>query len=155
MCRSNDFTSTTTHLVLFQSYVRLLRHSLAQPAPWRIFECWDFPYRQGTCFWLGMRTAEICTVLLASVLEQVGRCCVSGQKNIFIQRLALHDLSDVHHVATPALSVCLFALAVILTLDARRFQRTHPLSGMGCSLKVSKHMGLGVIDLSRIANQIQ
>ena len=42
-----------------------------------------------------------------------------------------------------------FALAMILTMNARRFQRTHLFRGMrDCSLNASKDFGLGVTDLA-------
>ena len=56
------------------------------------------------------------------------------------------------HVTTPALSVCLFTLAMVLTMNARRFQRTHPLRGMeDCSLNKLKDVDVGVIDFARAA----
>ena len=39
-----------------------------------------------------------------------------------------------------------FALAMVLTMNARRFQRTHPLSGMGFSLSASNDIAVGVFD---------
>ena len=42
-----------------------------------------------------------------------------------------------------------FALSMVHTMNARRFQRTHPLSGMGeCSLNASKEIGMGIIDFA-------
>ena len=41
-----------------------------------------------------------------------------------------------------------FALAMVLTMNARRFQRTHPPSGMGSSLNASRDVAIGVIDLT-------
>ena len=49
------------------------------------------------------------------------------------------------HTRLPRLSV---ALTVVLTMNARRFQRTHLLSGMGSSLNASKDVGVGVTDLA-------
>ena len=63
-------------------------------------------------------------------------------KNMFIERLPPHALSVAIHVTTPALFVCLSRLP----LNARRFQRKHPLNGMGSSLNVSKGIGMGVTD---------
>ena len=48
-----------------------------------------------------------------------------------------------------------FALAMILTMNARRFQRTHLLSAMGASLNASNDIGMGVTDLAPIVNQSQ
>ena len=37
---------------------------------------------------------------------------------------------------------------MILTMNARQFQRTHPLSGMGFSLNASKDTGMGVTHIA-------
>ena len=42
---------------------------------------------------------------------------------------------------------------MVLTMNARRFQRTHPLSGMGSSLNASKDNGVGVTDLAPVVNE--
>ena len=47
------------------------------------------------------------------------------------------------------------AHAMILTMTARRFQRTHLLSGMGSPLNASKDIGMGITDLAPILNQNQ
>ena len=41
-----------------------------------------------------------------------------------------------------------FALAMILTVNARRFQRTDPLSETGSALNTSKDIGMGVTDFA-------
>ena len=41
---------------------------------------------------------------------------------------------------------------MILTMNARQFQRTHPLSGMGSSLNASEDFGMGVTDLAPVCN---
>ena len=56
-----------------------------------------------------------------------------------------HAQSVILRVTTPV-SLLSFALAMILTMNARRHQRTHPLSGMGSPLKASKDIGMGVND---------
>ena len=48
-----------------------------------------------------------------------------------------------------------FALAMILTMNARRFQRTHPFSEMGSALSASKDIAIGVNDVALVVNQIQ
>ena len=48
-----------------------------------------------------------------------------------------------------------FARAMIFTMDARRLQRTHLLSGMGSSLNASKWTCVGVTDLALVVNQNQ
>ena len=65
-----------------------------------------------------MWTAEFRTVLLANVRSRT--------KNKFIRRLPHHAQSFALHVTTPALS---FALAMILTMNGSRFQRTRLLNG--------------------------
>ena len=49
----------------------------------------------------------------------------------------------------------LYLSRLTLTMNARRFQRTHPLSGMGSSLNASKDVGVGVTDFAPIVNQSQ
>ena len=98
-------------------------------------------------FWLGIWTAEIHTVLLASVLGQAD-VAVCLEKNMFIRKASAARSergSSRDHSRPPRLS---FALAVVLTMNARRFQSQHPLSGMGSSLNASKDIGLGVTDLA-------
>ena len=74
------------------------------------------------------------------------RCCsVSGQKHghpkTSASRSKLRSSRD--HTRPPKLS---FALASVLTMNARRFQRTHPLSEMGPALNASKDIDMGVTD---------
>ena len=82
-------------------------------------------------FWLGTWTAESCTVLLAS----------------WDRRSLQLDWRETcsSHTRQPSLS---FTLAMIPDMNARRFQRTHPLSGMGSSLNASKDVGVEVTDLA-------
>ena len=78
-------------------------------------------------------TAKIRTVLLANVLEQE---VVAVFQDKHVHPKASPSRSEVYssrdHTRPPRLS---FALAMILTMNARRFQRTHPLSGKGSSLR--------------------
>ena len=85
---------------------RLLRHSLTQSGPWRIFAFADHRAEGERCFWLGSWAAEICTVLLASVLGQVDVAVFQDEK-IFIRRRPHHAQSFIHHVTTPVLPFCL------------------------------------------------
>ena len=77
-----------------------------------------------------------------------GFCSVSGQ-NMSVLRLsrrAQKFSSSRNHTRPLRLSS---ALAVTLTTNARRCQRTHPLRGMGdYSLNAPKDIGLGVTDLA-------
>ena len=59
-------------------------------------------------------------------------------------RITLREIFSRDHTRPPRLSI---ALPMILTMDARLFQRTHPLSGMGSSLNASNDIGMGVTDL--------
>ena len=43
-----------------------------------------------------------------------------------------------------------FALAVVLTMNARRFQRTHPSRGMASALNASKDIAMSVTDLALV-----
>ena len=60
-------------------------------------------------FWLGMRTAETCTSLLAGLLGQLD-VAVSQDKNMAIRKLPHHAQSFVHQVTTPAHPSCLSRL---------------------------------------------
>ena len=51
-------------------------------------------------------------------------------------------------MTTPAHPKLSFALAMLLTMNARRFQSTRLLSGMGSSLFASKDIGMGGTDLA-------
>ena len=82
---------------------------------------------QKTDVLLVVNAAEMCTLLLASVLGQDVAVCL--EKNIFIQRLPPHAQSVARPVTTLALSFCLFCLPRFS--NARRFQRTHALREMG------------------------
>ena len=92
-------------------------------------------------FWLGMWTTEICAVLLANVLGHVD-VTVFQAKHVHpkasLSRSECYSSRD--HTHPPRSS---FALAMIVTMHARRLQRTHPLSGAGSSLNASKDMTLG------------
>ena len=88
---------------------RLLLRSLAQPGPWRILVFLDHRAESKRCSWLGTWTAEIRTVLLASVLGQVDDV-VCLDKNMFIQRLPHQAQSATLHVIAPALTVRLSRL---------------------------------------------
>ena len=70
---------------------------------------------------------------------------------MFIQILPHHAQSVALHVTTPALHRLSFALAMVLTMNARRFQRTHPLSGTGSSLNASKDIGMVITDFMLIS----
>ena len=117
-----------------------LRHSLALHGPWRIIVFLVQRTENEQCFWLSMLTAEVCTVLIAGVLGQAG-VYVFQVKNMIIQKFP-------HHVTA------LVALAMVLTMSARRFQRTHTLSGMGSLLNASKDIGMGVTDLSLLSELV-
>ena len=96
----------------------LLRHSIAPLGLWRIFVLLVHSIESEHCFWLDTWTAEICcTVVLTSVLEQLGFAVIQG--NMFVQRLLLHAQCVIFsrdHTRPPRLS---FALALSLTMNAR------------------------------------
>ena len=73
------------------------------------------------CFWLGMWTAEMFTVLLAGVLGTSGRGNVSGLKLVLQQMFVSPSVlcSSRDHARPPKLS---FALAKVLGMNARRFR---------------------------------
>ena len=51
------------------------------------------------------------------------------------------------HVTTPPPSSFSLALVMVLTMNAPRFQRKHPLSGIGSSRNASKDIDMGVANL--------
>ena len=160
MRRSNDFTFTSTQFVLFQCYFRqccqrnlassclhaldsgtlhvipgsgtyrksrLLRYSLARPGHCRTF------------VFLGLHAEisgwECGQQRLAPHCAQVCR-----------DRWTLQNFSSSRDHARPPRSSS--ALSVVLTMNARRFQRTHLLSGMGSSLNASKGIGTRGTDIA-------
>ena len=69
------------------------------------------------------------------------RSALTGAKHV--RPKASASRSKFHlHVTTPALPVYLSSLPWF-SPRKRRFQRKHPLTGMGSSLNVSKHIGMG------------
>ena len=112
-------------------------------------------YAPNVCGLPNIVTAEICTVLLAGVLGQVG-VAVFHVKNMVIHKFPHHGLKVAHphdHTRPPRLS---FALAMVLTINSQRFQRTHPFRGMGdSSLNAPKDVAMGLTCLAPIVNQIQ
>ena len=82
-------------------------------------------------------------------VETGGRCSVSGPKHLHPRASASRSefCSSRDLARPPSLS---FALAMIVTMNARQSQRTHFLSGMGSSLNASKYLGMGVTDLAPI-----
>ena len=83
-----------------------------------------------------------------------GHCSVSGQKHGHPKASASRSEcgSSRYHSYPHRLSR---ALAVVRTMDARGFHRTHPLGGMGSSLNESKDTGMGVTALAPVVNQTQ
>ena len=76
-----------------------------------------------------------------------GRCSVTGQKRVHAKASASRSKFSfsLDHARPPLLSL---ALAMVLTMNARRFQRTHLLSGTCSSLNASKDIGMGVVDFA-------
>ena len=139
MCSSNFFTTTTTHLVLSQSYCRQCchrklasscSHALVSGTPmwFVVLRCTENPDSCGAashgmgpggslaqntenehCFWFGMWTAEICTVLLAGVLGPEG-VAVFQVKNMIILKFPHHAQRFALQVTTPAHPSCLSRL---------------------------------------------
>ena len=82
------------------------------------------------------------------------RCNVSGENIVYPKASA--SRSEVYSSRdNTRLAPFISALAMILTMNERRFQRSHPLKGMGSSLNASKAIGMGVTDLAPIVNQSQ
>ena len=88
---------------------------------------------------------QMCTVLLEQVGVVVCQAKTCSQKGFRITLSFLKKKSSREHTRPPSLS---FAVSMIHTMNARRFQRTHPLGGMGSSLNASKDIGVGVADVA-------
>ena len=74
-----------------------------------------------------------------------GRCSVTGQQHVHPKTSASRSKlsSSRDHTCPRRLS---FALAMVLTMNARRFQRTHPLRGMGdYGVNASRNIDMEVI----------
>ena len=90
------------------------------PVPGELLCVSDLHAEKVIYFWLGIWTAEIHTVLLASVLGQAD-VAVCLEKNMFIRKASAARSergSSRDHSRPLRLS---FALAVVLTMNARRF----------------------------------
>ena len=90
--------------------------------PSGFFCIFGFPYRKRTLFLVGTVDNRDLHCTARKCAGRGGRCSVTGE-NMFTHRLPHHAQSLPHHVTTPAL--------LLLTMNARRFQRTHPFRGIG------------------------
>ena len=102
---------------------------------------------------LGTWTAEICTELLANVLEQEV-VAVLQDKTCPSKKLTFTTRELFFARSHPP---CFFFFLNRAYHDSRRgrFQRAHPLSGVGSSLGASEGLGVGVTDLAPVVNQSQ
>ena len=126
MCRMDDFTSTTTYFVLSQ----IISASAAAAQPRTAWSLTDYcmfgsSSESERCFCLGTWTAEICTVLLASVLGQAGVAMFQVKKMV-TRKFPQHAQSLTHQVTTPAHPSCLSRLPWFSP-------RTHEDSSCACS----------------------
>ena len=115
---------------------RPFRRSPARPGPWRTSASLDHHAESELCSWLGTWTAGICVCWDRWPLQ------CDCTKTTFVERLPHHAQSMVLRVTTPTSLRLSLALAMVVTIHARRFQRTHPLSDMGSLLNVSKDTGM-------------
>ena len=122
---------------------RPLRRSLARPGIGFFLKILGSPCRKRTLFLVGKRGQH----RFAPYCLQM--CSVSGQKHVHPKASASRSeyYSSRHHTR---FSVCL-SLAMILTMNAPRFQRTHLLSGVGSSPNASKDTGMGITDITPIS----
>ena len=115
------------------------------------------------CLWISMQNTNLNSGWKRGQ-QGFAQCCsqvcwgqadvaVCLEKNMFIRTLPPHALSVALHVTTPPPRLSL-ALAIVLTISARRFQRTHPFSGMGLSLDASMDIGMEVTDLTPISELV-
>ena len=107
------------------------------------------PSRKRTLFLVGGVDSRDLHRIARNCAGAGGRCGVSGEKHVHPKASA----SRCSREFTRPLRLS-FALAMILTMNARRFQRTHLLSGMGSSLDASRDVGMGVA-LRPFVNQNQ
>ena len=156
MCRCDDFTSATTHFGLSQNYFRQCchrklasscSHALDSGTPMRFMVLGRTTNRSsysldpgGFLFLVQTKYKKRTLFLVGNVdgrdLHRVARrcgtgrrCSVSGQQHghpkIYAFRSELCSSRD--HTRPPKLSL---ALAMVLTMNAQRFQRTHLFRGM-------------------------
>ena len=99
---------------------------------------WRSPCRKQTLFLVGNVDSRNLHRIIRKCVGTVGCCSVSGQKHVHpkasVSRSEFHSSRD--YTRSSRLS---FALAMVLTMNARRVQRKPPLRGMGeYSLNASK-----------------
>ena len=111
------------------------------------------------CFWITVQEANVVSFLARNVVNRDshrisrrcigigGHCSVSGQKYVHLKASASCSIFHLH-LDTLALTDYLSRLPWVLTMNARRFQRTHLLSLTGSSLNASKEIEMRVTDLS-------
>ena len=160
MCRRNDFTSTTTLFVLFPKLFPAVLPSLTCFIVLACLGFWNTRVNRGCGTYRKSRLLRrrllrpgpwhLCVFTISSWKRRqqgFAPCCT----NVRWDRWTLQCdwTKKVHPKASASRSECCssrdhtrplrlsFALAMILTMNARRFQRTHPLSGMGSSLSAS------------------
>ena len=129
---------------------RLLRRSLARPGPWQILVVvLDLNAESERCFWSGNADSrDLHRICLQLCRDRCDVSVLSGQKPVHPKGFRTHAQSvssSREHTRPHRMS---FALAMILTMNERRIQRTHPSSGMGSSLNASKDIGIGVTDFA-------
>ena len=118
---------------------------------WRITVFWVRSTGKRTLFLDGeCGRQSFAPYLQAGVLGQAGEA-VYAVKNVVINKFPHHAQSFAHYVTTPVLRSS-FAIALLLTMNARRFQRTHPFGGVSTR---KKEIVLGVTGLAQILNQLQ
>ena len=128
---------------------RRLGRSFARLGPCRIFAFVGPPCRKQTLFPVGNVDSRDLHLVHTSVLGLVS-VAVFQDKNTFILKASASrsKFSSSRDHARPHRSS--FALTTVLTMDARRFQTTFSLSGMGSSLNGSKDIGTGGTDCALI-----
>ena len=103
---------------------KLLRHGFARPGPWRIFAFFGSPRRKRTLFLVGSVDSRDLRRVARTCAGTGGRYSVSRQNKKFIHMASASrskSSSSPDHTRALRLS---FALATILSMNARRFQRT-------------------------------
>ena len=141
-----DCVTPVCLLVMGRSKIQVLA---AQPrTAWGLAELCVFgsPCRKRTLFLVWNVDNRDSRGLARRCVGTGGRCSVRTKTclpNACISRSETHSSRDHTHPTRLSLEH-----AMILTMDARRLQRTHPLCGMGSSLNTSKNVGMGVTDFA-------
>ena len=103
------------------------------------------PCRKRTLFLVGNVDSRDWHRLVRKCAGTGGHCCVIGEKHVHPRASTSRSecCSSRDHTPPPRLSL---AFAMVRTMNARRFQRTHLLRGTGTSISQTKDFWMGIVD---------